>query len=281
MTSSSKLLLFGIVAALVVGGGAYVATHIQPMLDNGHPPVCTLEAKICPDGSAVGRTGPNCEFAQCPASAATTTTSNEAASIGKAVRINGTSIVVLELLEDSRCPADVQCIQAGTVRVRAALDAYNRDFTFVLGQPQAVGNATITLVSVQPSEKHAGVVVNPNQYRFMFSVERTGQAAKGLLSGALSIGPNCPVEQAGVPCNPTPEAYAAHKVFIYTSDKKTLLYTLTPDAQGKFSIPLSTGEYVVDVAHQAVGGVSGAPAVVHITSNITTNITISIDTGIR
>lgn len=27
---------------------------------------CTLEAKICPDGSAVGRTGPNCEFAPCP-----------------------------------------------------------------------------------------------------------------------------------------------------------------------------------------------------------------------
>ena len=28
---------------------------------------CTMEAKICPDGSAVGRTGPNCEFASCPA----------------------------------------------------------------------------------------------------------------------------------------------------------------------------------------------------------------------
>ncbi|MFA5155159.1 MAG: hypothetical protein WC453_01890 [Patescibacteria group bacterium] len=30
------------------------------------PVACTLEAKICPDGSAVGRTGPNCEFAPCP-----------------------------------------------------------------------------------------------------------------------------------------------------------------------------------------------------------------------
>ncbi len=27
---------------------------------------CTDEAKICPDGSAVGRTGPNCSFAACP-----------------------------------------------------------------------------------------------------------------------------------------------------------------------------------------------------------------------
>lgn len=27
---------------------------------------CTMEAKICPDGSSVGRSGPNCEFAPCP-----------------------------------------------------------------------------------------------------------------------------------------------------------------------------------------------------------------------
>ncbi len=30
------------------------------------PVACTAEAKLCPDGSAVGRTGPNCEFAPCP-----------------------------------------------------------------------------------------------------------------------------------------------------------------------------------------------------------------------
>ncbi len=27
---------------------------------------CTMEVKICPDGTSVGRTGPNCEFAACP-----------------------------------------------------------------------------------------------------------------------------------------------------------------------------------------------------------------------
>jgi uncharacterized protein len=36
----------------------------------GHPtcePVaCTADAKLCPDGSAVGRIGPDCEFAPCP-----------------------------------------------------------------------------------------------------------------------------------------------------------------------------------------------------------------------
>lgn len=30
------------------------------------PVFCTADAKLCPDGSAVGRVGPNCEFAKCP-----------------------------------------------------------------------------------------------------------------------------------------------------------------------------------------------------------------------
>jgi hypothetical protein len=30
------------------------------------PVACTMDAKICPDGTALGRTGPNCEFPPCP-----------------------------------------------------------------------------------------------------------------------------------------------------------------------------------------------------------------------
>lgn len=30
------------------------------------PVFCTMDAKECPDGSYVGRVGPNCEFAPCP-----------------------------------------------------------------------------------------------------------------------------------------------------------------------------------------------------------------------
>ena len=39
--------------------------------DSNQPVACTTEAKICPDGSSVGRTGPTCEFAQCPDSSTT------------------------------------------------------------------------------------------------------------------------------------------------------------------------------------------------------------------
>lgn len=30
------------------------------------PVACTMDAKVCPDGSAVGRVAPNCQFAPCP-----------------------------------------------------------------------------------------------------------------------------------------------------------------------------------------------------------------------
>jgi len=33
---------------------------------DGGSQACTEEAMVCPDGSAVGRTGPNCTFAPCP-----------------------------------------------------------------------------------------------------------------------------------------------------------------------------------------------------------------------
>jgi len=52
-------------AALLVLLSACAVYYPQPSAPKG-PVACTEEAKVCPDGSAVGRTGPNCEFAQCP-----------------------------------------------------------------------------------------------------------------------------------------------------------------------------------------------------------------------
>ncbi len=39
---------------------------LQLSVDVSRPVYCTQEAKLCPDGSYVGRTWPNCEFAPCP-----------------------------------------------------------------------------------------------------------------------------------------------------------------------------------------------------------------------
>lgn len=55
-------------ATLVVFLVTLVA-FLAPYLDTVTPQkqmACTEEAKVCPDGSAVGRTGPSCTFAPCP-----------------------------------------------------------------------------------------------------------------------------------------------------------------------------------------------------------------------
>lgn len=41
-------------------------TACAPAAPGPEPVACTMDAKICPDGSAVGRIGPDCEFAACP-----------------------------------------------------------------------------------------------------------------------------------------------------------------------------------------------------------------------
>ena len=42
-------------------------SSIPPVVIPSSAPIaCTMDAKTCPDGSSVGRVGPNCEFEECP-----------------------------------------------------------------------------------------------------------------------------------------------------------------------------------------------------------------------
>ncbi len=59
-------------------GGGVPYTPPSTIPDGGGMIACTMDAKICPDGSAVGRTGPKCEFAPCPGAVETTHVCTEA-----------------------------------------------------------------------------------------------------------------------------------------------------------------------------------------------------------
>lgn len=54
-----------IAVALAAALGGYIVLS-KKSFNPGGGIACTMEAKLCPDGTAVGRTGPNCEFAECP-----------------------------------------------------------------------------------------------------------------------------------------------------------------------------------------------------------------------
>lgn len=60
-----KTLAFGIVLILLLGVAGFFYRNVMETETMPEPVACTLEAKMCPDGSAVGRTGPSCEFEAC------------------------------------------------------------------------------------------------------------------------------------------------------------------------------------------------------------------------
>ena len=61
-----------IVVAILLLGVALAWGFTRGPLQNEEV-ACTMEAKICPDGSSVGRIPPSCEFAPCPTPQATCT----------------------------------------------------------------------------------------------------------------------------------------------------------------------------------------------------------------
>lgn len=71
---------------------------ITPIHPGGTGSVCTMEAKICPDGSAVSRIGPKCEFAACPNPAPAPTSGTSGACT-----------------KDSDCATGYSCIDASPV----------------------------------------------------------------------------------------------------------------------------------------------------------------------
>lgn len=60
-----KTLALGVVLIIVLGIGGFLYRNVLETTGDG-PVACTMDAKVCPDGSGVGREGPSCEFTPCP-----------------------------------------------------------------------------------------------------------------------------------------------------------------------------------------------------------------------
>src|SRR5262245_30310484 len=54
-----------VVLIVIIGAVWYLRNWTFPIHESLRSS-CTMEAKLCPDGSYVSRTGPNCEFTECP-----------------------------------------------------------------------------------------------------------------------------------------------------------------------------------------------------------------------
>ncbi len=136
---------------------------------------CTMDAFRCGDGSWVGRSGPNCQFV-CPIPVGTSTPTS-ASTVELALNQTGTPIqetlTVLSIVEDSRCPIDVQCIQAGTVRVQVKIGSGlgTSVSEISLGKSVTTESEEITFVTVRP-EKESQKEIAKGDYRFVFRVTK-------------------------------------------------------------------------------------------------------------
>ena len=117
-----KNVLTGIAVLIVVAAGIFGYFAITNRAIAPASLACTQEAKVCPDGSSVGRSGPNCDFAECPKAGVVVETESTVAVLNQRILTNGVHLTPLEVVSDSRCPIDVQCIQAGTVTVRTRIE---------------------------------------------------------------------------------------------------------------------------------------------------------------
>lgn len=89
------------------------------------------------------------------------------ARLGERTFVDGPAVTPLAVLEDSRCPADVQCVWAGQVRIRAMIHLGSGDVEHELasGKPIHVADGSLELVEVRPVPNSKAAIA-PGDYRF-------------------------------------------------------------------------------------------------------------------
>ena len=95
------------------------------------------------------------------------------AGLGQVAVTNGLSVRPTSIVEDSRCPANVQCVWAGRLIVRTQIKvggSWKETRDLELGKAQQVADGGLTLIAAEPP-KQAGAEIDPRAYRFTFDFQ--------------------------------------------------------------------------------------------------------------
>ena len=104
-----------------------------------------------------------------------------AAAVGLGERASfggGLAAMPVRVVEDSRCPIGVQCVQAGTVRLAVRIEEGGaaRETVLTLEQPvRLAGGAFLTLAAACPYPRQPGAI-RPESYRFHFALGASAPA---------------------------------------------------------------------------------------------------------
>ena len=102
--------------------------------------------------------------------------------LGESASFRGITIKPVSISEDSRCPANANCIQAGTVRVNVQATYDNGasvNQIVRLGSDTTFNTFSVNLVSVDPAQRQ-NVTIDPEDYRFTFKVNQSAGSSDDL-----------------------------------------------------------------------------------------------------
>ncbi len=209
------IIVFAVVVLLIIGLGIYKLNSTTNNNNNNHL-ACTEEAMLCPDGSYVGRTGPNCEFALCP-------------------KINS-------LLSETkaRAIAEKSCIKGGEALSSGTYNPNSKTWWFD-------ANLNATRPGCNPA-----CVVSEETNTAEINWRCTGLLPLDSgVEGIVTLGPTCPVER--IPPDPkcADKPYSTTiQVISIGSPVSSPFATVESDKEGKYKIMLPPGEYAL----QPTGG---------------------------
>ena len=94
------------------------------------------------------------------------------AGLNQRVYADGPYVTPIAVVEDSRCPVDVQCVWAGRMVVRSEVigGSWHETRDLELGKSQQIADGALTLVAAVPQKK-AGTAIDPRSYRFTFDFQ--------------------------------------------------------------------------------------------------------------
>ena len=97
------------------------------------------------------------------------------------------------------------------------------------------------------------------------------------VTGIVLAGPQCPVERADSPC---PDRPVADAVVVARDAQGNIVGTDESDSDGRFAMDLPPGSYRLQV--EGIRGIqSSKPLTARVTPNRYTDVTLTVDTGIR
>lgn len=196
--------------------------------------------------------------------------------IGKPVRFSDGLMVELKAINDSRCPAKVQCIWQGELApslIARGGDLGNGETPVMLGTVRAKHRvvASYDFVLSDASTTTATVIVTKP------GASGNGTAIESGVHGMVTMGPSCPVERT--PPDPNCADRPAAAMFSIDTPTGSHVADASSGADGKFSVALPPGTYVIHLRDSAAMP-SMAPQTFVVADGYA-ELSLQLDSGIR